>query len=107
METRRIDDVMAEVLAAMPSDLTMPIRLASLVAAAVRASDLPPEVAWCTLARVASDGHDNAPACIKIALPVEGAANERLLVTLHANGAVEQQQATVTGRLDDGAARPH
>ena len=106
MKTRRIDDVMAEVLAAMPSDLTMPIRLASLVAAAVRASDLPPEVAWCTLARVASDGHDNAPACIKIALPVEGEADQRLLVTLRANGNVEQQPAVVTGRIDE-AARSH
>ena len=101
---RPIDDVMAAVLAAMPADLTMPVRLASLVAAAVRASQLPPESAWCALARVVSDGHGDAPACVKVALPVEGAADERLLVTLHANGAMEQQHAIVTGRMGDA---PH
>ena len=106
MDDRTLDEHMAEVLAAMPAG-PMVERLATAIGALVRASGLPPEDAWCALAAIVSAAHGDTGACVRVALPVEGEPQCRLLVTCHANGAVQHEPAVVTGRLDDGAARPH
>ena len=106
MDERRLDDLMAEVLAGIP-DGPMAGRLATAIGALVRASGLPPEDAWCAVAAMVSAAHDDVGACVRVALPVEGEPQSRLLVTCHANGAVQHEPAVVTGRLDDEAARPH
>ena len=104
MDDRTIDEHMAEVLAAMP-DGPMGGRLATAIGALVRASGLPPEDAWCALAAMVSAVHGDA--CVRVALPVEGEPQCRLLVTCHANGAVQQEHAVVTGTMGDAAPRAH
>ena len=103
-ETKRLmDDVMGEILEAMPPG-PMKARLATLIGAAVRASGLPPEDAWCAVASLVSAAHGDAPTAVVVSfLPEQGDNADRQVVSFSSNGTVGVTPAVVAGAVRDDA----
>ena len=83
--SRTLDDMMREVLEAMPPG-PQAGKLATAVGALMKAAELPPEHAWCALAALVSSTHGGAP--VAVVLSVAGEGDERQLVSFSSDGTV-------------------
>ena len=101
-----MSEAMGSFLAAMPAG-PMAGRVAVLIAAAVRASELPREQAMCTLAMMVRDEHQAAGVSIHVAVPVEGQPGQRQVCVYNSDGTAYEADAIVTGRIDDAPPRAH
>ena len=101
-----MSEAMGSFLAAMPAG-PMAGRVAVLIAAAVRASELPREQAMCTLAMMVRDEHQAAGVSIHVAVPVEGQPGQRQVLVFNSDGTSHGCEAVVVGKVGDAPPTAH
>ena len=103
MEQRPIEQVVSDIFNAMPAELSMQDKLASLVSVAVFVADLPAEHAWHALVAVVSQAHGGAVARVQVSQKIEDDEEHEERLTCNSTGTTNREVLSV----DRGPAKPH